>query len=92
MPAVTPHPLALALLSPGVNADFLWEEEKVILEVDSWQFHGHRSAFESDRKKDMILRDAGYVVIRVTWRQFTEELLPLIASLARIKIDPCVCC
>jgi very-short-patch-repair endonuclease len=67
----------------GVNADFLWEDEKVILEVDSWQFHGHRRAFENDRKKDMILRDAGYVVIRITWRQFTEELLALIAHIAR---------
>lgn len=67
----------------GVNADFLWEDEKVIVEVDSWQFHGHRRAFENDRRKDMILRDAGYVVIRITWRQFTEELLALIAHVAR---------
>ena len=67
----------------GVNADFLWPDEKVIVEVDSWQFHGHRRAFENDRRKDMILRDAGYVVIRVTWRQFTDELLALIAHIAR---------
>ncbi len=67
----------------GVNADFLWENEKLILEVDSWRFHGHRSAFERDRKKDMILRDAGYLVIRVTWRQFTQEPLALIAHVAR---------
>jgi very-short-patch-repair endonuclease len=67
----------------GVNADFLWEAERVVVEVDSWQFHGHRRAFERDRRKDMILRDAGYLVIRVTWRQFTEELLALIAHLAR---------
>jgi very-short-patch-repair endonuclease len=65
------------------NVDFLWEEEKVIVEVDSWKFHGHRRAFERDRRKDMALRDAGYVVIRVTWRQFTEELLALIAHIAR---------
>ena len=55
----------------------------MILEVDSWQFHGHRHAFEHDRKKDMGLRDLGYVVIRVTWRQFTQELLAVIAHLAR---------
>jgi very-short-patch-repair endonuclease len=67
----------------GHNADFLWETEKVILEVDSWQFHGHRSAFESDRRKDMALRDAGYVVIRVTWNQFTKELMFVIAHVAR---------
>jgi very-short-patch-repair endonuclease len=63
--------------------DFLWVDEKVIVEVDSWKFHGHRRAFETDRKKDMVLRDAGYLVIRITWRQFTQETLWLIAHLAR---------
>jgi very-short-patch-repair endonuclease len=80
--AQLPQPRTNAPIA-GVNADFLWEAERLIVEVDSWQFHGHRSAFESDRRKDMILRDAGYVVIRVTWRQFTEELLALIAHIAR---------
>lgn len=67
----------------GYNADFLWHAEKVVLEIDSWQFHGHRRAFERDRRKDMALADAGYHVIRVTWRQFTEEPLALIAHIAR---------
>jgi very-short-patch-repair endonuclease len=44
----------------GYEADFLSEAEKVILEVDGWRFHGHRRAFERDRKKDMIFTDAGY--------------------------------
>jgi very-short-patch-repair endonuclease len=77
-----PQPRTNVLIA-GFNADFLWEHEKVVLEVDSWQFHGHRRAFERDRKKDMVLRDAGYVVIRITWRQFTEELMALIAHVAR---------
>lgn len=68
----------------GYEADFLWEAEKVVLEVDGWEFHGHRRAFENDRKKDMILSDAGYHVIRITWRHFTEETLALIAHIARI--------
>jgi very-short-patch-repair endonuclease len=68
----------------GFEVDFLWEPEKVVLEVDGWRFHGHRRAFEWDRKKDMILRDAGYLVIRVTWRQFTEQPLVVIAHVARM--------
>jgi very-short-patch-repair endonuclease len=65
------------------EADFLWRDERVILEFDGYQFHGHRRAFERDRRKDMALRDAGYQVIRITWRQLTEEPLVVIAHLAR---------
>jgi len=32
----------------------------------------------------MILRDAGYLVIRVTYRQFTERPLVVIAHVARM--------
>jgi len=66
------------------EVDFVWEPEKVVLEVDGWKFHGHRQAFERDRKKDMALADLGYHVIRVTYRHFTEEPLALIAHIARV--------
>jgi very-short-patch-repair endonuclease len=78
-----PQPRTNILLPCGVKPDFLWEAEKVVIEVDSWKFHGHRRAFENDRKKSIILTDAGYLVIRVTWKQFTEEPAWLIANLAR---------
>lgn len=68
----------------GLRVDFLWEAEKVVLEVDGWKFHGHRRAFENDRKRGWTLSDAGYHVIRITWRHFTEEPLALIAHIARI--------
>jgi very-short-patch-repair endonuclease len=68
----------------GLNVDFLWETERVVLEVDGWPFHRDRRAFEHDRKRDRILSDAGYHVIRITVRQFTEEALALIAHIARM--------
>jgi very-short-patch-repair endonuclease len=68
----------------GVEVDFLWETERVVLEVDGWKFHGHRRAFERDRKKGMILSDAGCHVTRITVRQFTREPLALIAHIARV--------
>jgi very-short-patch-repair endonuclease len=66
-----------------VEPDFLWPAERVIVELDSYSFHGHRRAFEWDRRKDMILRDAGYVVIRITGRQLKQEPLLVIAHIAR---------
>jgi very-short-patch-repair endonuclease len=68
----------------GREVDFLWPSERLVLEVDGWKFHRHRRAFENDRKKDMMLSDAGYHVIRVTWQQFTKEPLALIAHIARV--------
>ena len=63
--------------------DFLWPIERVIVELDSWQFHRHRRAFERDRRKDMALRDAGHIVIRITGRQLVDEPLMVIAHIAR---------
>jgi very-short-patch-repair endonuclease len=67
----------------GYEVDFLWEEEKVVVEFDGYRFHGHRRAFEHDRRKDVDLANAGYQVLRFTWRQLTEEPLVVIAAIAR---------
>jgi very-short-patch-repair endonuclease len=67
----------------GYLVDFLWADERLIVEVDSFGFHGHRRAFETDRKRDATLVAAGYRVIRVTWRQLTQEPFSVVAVLAR---------
>jgi very-short-patch-repair endonuclease len=64
-----------------VRIDFLWPVERVALEADSYEFHGTRQAFERDRRRDQLLRLAGYEPVRITWRQLSrhpeqvEELL-----------------
>jgi very-short-patch-repair endonuclease len=67
----------------GWEVDFLWPEQRVVLEFDSYAFHGHRAAFERDRRKDMALRDTGYTVIRITARQLRDQPFALIAHIAR---------
>jgi very-short-patch-repair endonuclease len=67
----------------GYEVDFLWEAEKLVVEFDGYRFHGHRRAFEHDRRKDVDLASAGYQVLRFTWRQLTEEPLVVIAAIAR---------
>jgi very-short-patch-repair endonuclease len=66
----------------GWPADVLWPRHKLIVEVDGYQFHGHRLAFERDRKRDAAHVLAGYRVIRITWRQLTEEPMVVVATLA----------
>jgi very-short-patch-repair endonuclease len=73
---------------PGINVvlhgflvDAVWRTAKLVLELDSYQFHAHRAAFETDRRRDQTLAAAGYVVVRATWRQLRDEPM---ATMTRI--------
>jgi very-short-patch-repair endonuclease len=66
----------------GYEVDAVWPEQRLIVEIDGYAYHGHRAQFERDRKKDMALTAAGYRVIRVSWRQLTNEPFALVAVLS----------
>jgi very-short-patch-repair endonuclease len=53
--------------------DFLWPDQSLIVEVDGWESHRTRSAFEDDRARDARLAVLGYRVVRFTWRQMTRD-------------------
>jgi very-short-patch-repair endonuclease len=55
------------------EVDFLWRELRLIAEVDGWDAHRTRSAFEEDRARDARLSVLGYEVVRFTWRQLTRD-------------------
>jgi very-short-patch-repair endonuclease len=87
--------VAAGLPRPDVNAflhgfevDLLWREAKLVVEVDGHAFHGHRAAFERDRRRDQVLTAAGYRVIRVTWRQLEHEPLAVMARIAQALAVP----
>jgi very-short-patch-repair endonuclease len=68
------------LPEPEVNAptdsyevDFLWRDRRLVVEVDGWESHRTRSAFESDRARDARLAVLGFNVVRFTWRQVAED-------------------
>jgi very-short-patch-repair endonuclease len=70
-----------SLPSPEVNAyvgsykvDFLWRNQKVIVETDGRESHGTRAAFEKDRARDARLTAQGYRVLRFTYhRQVVKD-------------------
>jgi very-short-patch-repair endonuclease len=68
------------LPEPAVNVkvdrfevDFLWANERLIVEVDGWESHSTRSAFEEDRARDARLKVIDYEVLRFTWRQIKSD-------------------
>jgi very-short-patch-repair endonuclease len=61
----------------GHEVDALWPAAKLVVELDSWEYHGHRAAFERDRARDPKLMIAGYRTIRVTHRRLDHEAAKL---------------
>jgi very-short-patch-repair endonuclease len=66
----------------GHEVDFLWPDQRLIVETDGHHAHSTRARFESDRARDARLVAAGYVVLRFTWRQLVEEPEVVAARLA----------
>jgi very-short-patch-repair endonuclease len=66
----------------GFTVDFLWPDERVVVETDGFASHGTRMRFESDRARDAALQAAGYRVLRFTWRQLVETPEIVAARLA----------
>jgi very-short-patch-repair endonuclease len=51
------------------TVDFLFADQRVAVETDSWRWHRGRAAFERDRDRDAALAAAGYRTLRFTDRQ-----------------------
>ncbi len=66
----------------GHEVDFVWPQQRLVVEVDGFAFHSTRAAFERDRSRDRALLAAGYVVLRITWRQLVREPEVVVAELA----------
>jgi very-short-patch-repair endonuclease len=64
--------------------DFRWREQRLIVETDGYEAHGTRTAFERDRARDAGLTAAGYVILRFTWRQLTEDAATVAATVRSV--------
>jgi len=74
---------AVNVLIAGHLVDFLWAGERVIVETDSYVFHGDRPAFERDHETDIDLVAAGYDVHRITDRMLSRDPRPFLANVRR---------
>jgi hypothetical protein len=59
---------------PRLEVDFYWPTHHLIVELDGWQTHRTRAAFETDRARDAALTAAGSKVVRFTWRTQEETI------------------
>ncbi|HEX4691573.1 MAG TPA: DUF559 domain-containing protein, partial [Solirubrobacteraceae bacterium] len=63
-----PHPDVNTRIE-GIEVDFAWPAQRLIVEVDGFAFHGGPAAFERDRARDAALALTGWRVLRFTWHQ-----------------------
>jgi very-short-patch-repair endonuclease len=66
------------------QVDCHWQGMGQVVELDSWEAHGTRSAFRGDRTRDRILRTAGYDVTRIAWAQLDDEPGAVAADLRKL--------
>ena len=57
----------------GYILDALFPAEKVIVELDSWEFHKGKIAFEDDRERDAEMLAHGHVTVRMTWERIHDR-------------------
>lgn len=69
---------------PAIRGDFVWREQRIIVEADSRKFHNTRQRFERDRRRDQRAIAAGWRIVRTTWRQLEcapHEVLDTVVAL-----------
>jgi very-short-patch-repair endonuclease len=66
------------------TVDFLWREERVVVETDSYRTHGGAVAFEEDRERDLWLTVNGFEVVRVTDARLEREPTAIAEALRAI--------
>jgi hypothetical protein len=64
-----------------VEADCVWRDRCVIVELDGHHVHSTRRNYEGDRARDRALAAAEWRVVRITWRQLHDEPSAVAADL-----------
>ena len=72
----------------GYEVDFFWREGRFAVEVDGWDGHSSRVAFERDRLKWAKLEAKGVRVMPVTGRQVNSDPDGVVARLLAALCGP----
>ena len=60
----------------GHEADAYFEAERLIVELDGWEFHSSRASFEGDRDRDANALAKGIGTVRITWERLIGRPQP----------------
>jgi very-short-patch-repair endonuclease len=71
----------------GYEVDLLWRAENLVVEIDGWDAHSGRVAFERDHLKMATLSANGLAVMPVTGRQIRDDPTGVLNRLQRARIE-----
>jgi hypothetical protein len=57
----------------GHERDAVFEAEKVIVEIDDWGTHNSYKSFQSDRKRDAVAAQHGYLTVRILTELLADD-------------------
>lgn len=67
----------------GHLLDVLWEQERVVVEIDGFSGHRTPAQLHADHQRELKLRAAGHIVLRYSDRQLRERPSEVAADIAR---------
>ena len=70
----------------GFEIDFLWPDLGVAVEVDGYRFHGSRTRFETDRRRNARLAAMGVQVVPLSWRQIVHDEVATAVQLGQLLV------
>lgn len=71
----------------GWEVDFLWRDEAFCIELDGWDAHSSRTAFERDRLKWADLQAKGVAVMPITGRQARQDEAGVVARVLAVLTE-----
>jgi very-short-patch-repair endonuclease len=71
----------------GIEVDFRWPAQRLLVEVDGWSFHRSRRAFTDDRARDRRALQAGWRVARFPAQEVSGAPAAVAAELAVLLAD-----
>jgi very-short-patch-repair endonuclease len=72
------------------HIDYAYPHQIVAIELDGWEGHGTRAAFETDRARKNELERLGWHVFQFTWRQLRKDPVGVAVMVASaLGLVPC---
>jgi len=57
----------------GMEVDACWPQQRLVVELDGWDGHATRRAFQQDRERGNALELGGWHLLRFTWADVTRR-------------------
>ncbi len=71
----------------GYELDAYWRAERFAVELDTYDYHGSRTLFETDRKRQEDLKLSGIEMVRITGIRMEKEPRSVTKRLRRLLVQ-----